>query len=80
MLAGAARRIERLLAARAGDDAEALARDEPLLALLAAASLSPQARIAASRGDASAIGSSRRTGTRRKQTPKCLSECPDTGA
>jgi hypothetical protein len=44
VLAGAARRIQRLIEARAGDDADALARDEPLLALLAAASL--RARIA----------------------------------
>jgi hypothetical protein len=39
VLAGAARRIERLLEARAGGDADALPREEPLLALLAAASL-----------------------------------------
>jgi hypothetical protein len=39
VLARAARRIERLVEARAGDDADALARHEPLLALLAAASL-----------------------------------------
>ena len=39
VLAGAARRIERLVEARAGDDADALARDEPLLALLSAASV-----------------------------------------
>ena len=39
MLAGTARRIERLLAARAEEDEHALARDEPLLAALAAASL-----------------------------------------
>ena len=44
VLAGAARRIERLVEARGGGDADALARDEPLLALLAAASL--RARIA----------------------------------
>jgi hypothetical protein len=39
VLAGAARRIHRLLKARAEGDDDALARDEPLLALLAAASL-----------------------------------------
>jgi hypothetical protein len=39
VLAGTARRIRRLLEARAAGDEDALARDEPLLALLAAASL-----------------------------------------
>ncbi len=39
VLAGTARRIRRLLEARAAGDDDALARDEPLLALLAAASL-----------------------------------------
>jgi hypothetical protein len=39
VLAGTARRLHRLLAARADGDDDALARDEPLLALLAAASL-----------------------------------------
>jgi Transposase zinc-binding domain/Putative transposase len=39
VLAGTARRIERLLASRAEEDEEDLARDEPLLAALAAASL-----------------------------------------
>jgi hypothetical protein len=39
VLAGTARRLERLLAERAGEDEESLARDEPLLAVLAAASL-----------------------------------------
>lgn len=39
MLAGTARRLQRLLAERAGEDEDALACDEPLLALLAAASL-----------------------------------------
>jgi len=39
VLAGTARRIQRLLEARAEGDDDALARDEPLLALLAAASL-----------------------------------------
>jgi hypothetical protein len=42
--AGAARRIQRAIEARHADDEDALARDEPLLALLAAASL--RARIA----------------------------------
>ena len=44
MLAGTARRIARLLESRAEEDDDALARDEPLLAALAAASL--RARIA----------------------------------
>jgi hypothetical protein len=39
VLAGTARRLERLLAERAGEDEDALARDEPLLAVLAEASL-----------------------------------------
>jgi hypothetical protein len=39
VLAGTARRLHRLLEARADGDDEALTRDEPLLALLAAASL-----------------------------------------
>ncbi len=39
VLAGTARRIHRLLEARAAGDEDVLARDEPLLALLAAASL-----------------------------------------
>ncbi len=39
VLAGTARRIARLLASRADGDDDALARDEPLLAVLAAASL-----------------------------------------
>jgi hypothetical protein len=39
VLAGTARRITRLLASRAEGDDDALARDEPLLATLAAASL-----------------------------------------
>ena len=38
-LAGTARRIERLLASCAEEDDDALARDEPLLTALAAASL-----------------------------------------
>lgn len=51
VLASAARRIERVLSARAGDDAEALARDEPLLALLAAASLRTRVAIGSHRGE-----------------------------
>jgi hypothetical protein len=39
VLAGTARRLQRLVAERAGEDEDALARDEPLLAVLAAASL-----------------------------------------
>jgi hypothetical protein len=39
VLSGAARRIQRVIAARHADDEDALARDEPLLALLTAASL-----------------------------------------
>lgn len=39
VLAGTARRIERLVAERAGGDEDVLARDEPLLAVLAVASL-----------------------------------------
>ena len=35
VLAGAARRIQRVIEARAADDADALERDQPLLALLA---------------------------------------------
>ena len=45
VLAGTARRLQRLFQVRAEDDDDALARDEPLLALLAAASL--RTRIAA---------------------------------
>ena len=41
VLAGTARRIQRLLEERARDDEDALARDEPVLAMLAAASLRP---------------------------------------
>ncbi len=44
VLAGTARRVARLLAARTEGDDDALARDEPLVAMLAAASL--RARIA----------------------------------
>jgi hypothetical protein len=51
VLASAARRIERVLSARAGDDAEALARDEPLLALLAAASLRTRVAIGSHHGE-----------------------------
>jgi ribosomal protein S27AE len=51
VLAGAARRIERLVEARAGDDADALARDEPLLALLSAASLRTRAATGPHRGE-----------------------------
>ncbi|MHC4408483.1 MAG: transposase [Planctomycetota bacterium] len=39
VLAGTARRLERIVAKRAAEDEDALARDEPLLAVLAAASL-----------------------------------------
>ena len=39
VLAGTARRIHRLIEKRAADDEDAMARNEPLLALLAAASL-----------------------------------------
>jgi hypothetical protein len=39
VLAGAARRLRRIVAKRAAEDEDALARDEPLLAALAAASL-----------------------------------------
>jgi len=39
VLSGAARRIQRVIEARHADDEDALARDEPLLALLTAASL-----------------------------------------
>ena len=52
VLAGTARRIARLLEARADGDAEALARDEPLLALLAAASLRTRIATGARRGEA----------------------------
>jgi len=51
VLAGTARRIQRLLEARAGDDADALARDEPLLALLAAASLRTRIATGPQRGE-----------------------------
>ncbi len=51
VLAGTARRIQRLLEARAGDDGDALARDEPLLALLAAASLRTRIASGPQRGE-----------------------------
>jgi hypothetical protein len=51
VLAGAARRIERLVEARAGEDADALARDEPLLALLAATSLRRRIATGPQRGE-----------------------------
>ena len=44
VLAGTARRLQRIVAKRAAEDEDALARDEPLLAALAAAS--PRARSA----------------------------------
>jgi hypothetical protein len=51
VLAGAARRLQRLLAERAGEDEDALARDEPLLALLAAASLRGRSASGPNAGD-----------------------------
>jgi hypothetical protein len=51
VLAGAARRIQRVIEARAGDEADALARDEPLLALLAAASLRTRVATGPHRGE-----------------------------
>jgi hypothetical protein len=51
VLAGTARRIQRLIEARAGDDADALARDQPLLALLAAASLRTRIATGLHRGE-----------------------------
>jgi hypothetical protein len=51
VLAGTARRIRRLLEERAGDDEDALARDEPLLALLAAASLRTRIATGPHRGE-----------------------------
>jgi len=51
VLAGTARRIHRLLEARAENDADALARDEPLLALLAAASLRTRIATGTHRGE-----------------------------
>jgi hypothetical protein len=52
VLAGAARRIARLLEANAEDDVDGLARDEPLLALLAAASLRTRIATGTHRGEA----------------------------
>jgi len=51
VLAGAARRIQRVIEARDADDAEALARDEPLLALLTAASLRTRIATGPHRGE-----------------------------
>ncbi len=51
VLAGVARRIERVIEARAGDDVDALARDEPLLALLAGASLRTRIASGPHRGE-----------------------------
>jgi hypothetical protein len=51
VLAGAARRIQRVIEARDADDADALTRDEPLLALLAAASLRTRIATGPNRGD-----------------------------
>ncbi len=51
VLAGTARRIQRLLGERARDDEDALARDEPVLAMLAAASLRTRIATGPHRGD-----------------------------
>jgi hypothetical protein len=51
VLAGAARRIQRVVEARDADDAEALARDGPLLALLTAASLRTRIATGPHRGE-----------------------------
>jgi hypothetical protein len=51
VLAGAARRIQRVIEARHADDEDALARDEPLLALLAAASLRTRIATDTHRGE-----------------------------
>lgn len=51
VLAGAARRIQRVIEARDADDADALARDEPLLALLTAASLRTRIATGPHRGE-----------------------------
>jgi hypothetical protein len=67
VLAGAARRIARLLAARAEADDDALARDEPLLAMLAAASL--RARVAAGPHAGSAGGAWASASSPRARTP-----------
>ena len=51
VLAGAARRIRRLIEARHAGDEDALARDEPLMALLAAASLRTRVATGPHRGE-----------------------------
>ncbi len=51
VLAGCARRIRRLLEARAEEDADVLARNEPLLALLAAASLRTRTALGSASGE-----------------------------
>jgi len=51
VLAGTARRIRRLLEARAAEEEDALARDEPLLALLASASLRTRIATGPRRGE-----------------------------
>ena len=51
VLAGTARRIRRLLEERAGDEEDALARDESLLALLAVASLRTRIATGSRRGE-----------------------------
>ena len=76
VLAGTARRIQRLLEQRAEGDEDALARDQPLLALLAAASL--RTRIAtgptlASGGGGSGIASN---SSRPTAIPRHRRECP----
>jgi hypothetical protein len=82
--AGTARRIARLLASRADGEDDVLARDEPLLATLAAASLrarsapaSPPAPTRASGGGAWAIASSPKTPT---PIPKPRPAFPNTAA
>jgi hypothetical protein len=51
VLSGAARRIQRVIEARHTDDEDALARDEPLLALLTAASLGTRIATGPCRGE-----------------------------
>jgi hypothetical protein len=51
VLAGTARRIQRVIETRHADDEDALARDEPLLALLAAASLRTRIATGPQRGE-----------------------------
>jgi hypothetical protein len=51
VLSGAARRIQRLIEARHADDEDALVRDEPLLALLTAASLRTRIATGPHRGE-----------------------------